>query len=186
MRSIIVGNGATVVNDLTHPENYRLFSFVVVVLTLALVGTLAGVGATVQNYRSRRRTAPRGTALAVATLLALSSGALLVAALPRPASGTDIGPEVLAQLPALTTPGFTFSQTEITVQAGDTVALRLENPHALPHSFDVDALNVHVPAEADTANLILFTPTQPGRYTYYCSVPGHRELGMEGTLIVAP
>ncbi len=32
----------------------------------------------------------------------------------------------------------------------------------------------------------LFTPTKPATYTFYCAVPGHKEAGMKGTLIVEP
>jgi uncharacterized cupredoxin-like copper-binding protein len=32
--------------------------------------------------------------------------------------------------------------------------------------------------------LVLFTPTTPGMYTFYYGVPGHRELGMHGMLVV--
>ena len=31
-----------------------------------------------------------------------------------------------------------------------------------------------------------FTPTEPGEYEYYCTVPGHKEAGMLGTLVVEP
>jgi uncharacterized cupredoxin-like copper-binding protein len=34
--------------------------------------------------------------------------------------------------------------------------------------------------------LALFTPTTTGTYSFYCGVPGHREAGMVGTLIVEP
>ncbi len=101
-------------------------------------------------------------------------------------AGAGVSPEVLAGLPAITTPGFKFEQTKLTAKAGETVALRLDNTHNAPHRFDVDALNVHVSAAPGQRSLILFKPTMPGTYTFYCGIPSHRELGMEGTLIVEP
>ena len=94
-------------------------------------------------------------------------------------------PKVLASLPAIGTPGMYFDPAEIKARAGETVALRLDNTHGAPHSFDIDELNVHAPA-AGQQSLIIFKPAQPGAYTFYCSVPGHREAGMVGTLVVAP
>ncbi|RIK29260.1 MAG: hypothetical protein DCC52_07570 [Chloroflexi bacterium] len=29
-----------------------------------------------------------------------------------------------------------------------------------------------------------FTAPAPGEYVFYCSIPGHAELGMHGTLVV--
>ena len=174
-----------VINDLMHPEAFDFFAFMVIFVALALVAVVAGIGATVQNYRSGERRAPRIMVPALAALATLCLGAILVGAIPREA-GAAVSAEVLAGLPPITVPGFKFEQTQLTAKAGDTVALRLENTHNALHSFDVDALNVHVSAAPGTQRLILFTPSTPGTYTFYCAVPGHRELGMEGTLIVEP
>ena len=39
-------------------------------------------------------------------------------------------------------------------------------------------------ATPGTSARVWFTPVQPGRYNFYCSVAGHRESGMIGTLVV--
>ena len=182
---IISGDPEIIIHDLTHPEAFHFFVVVLIAVAIGLVGIVAGIGATVQNYRSCERGTPRIMVPALATLAGLCLGAILIGAIPREA-GAAVSPDVLAGLPPVTTPGFKFEQTRLTAKAGETVALRLENTHNAPHSFDVDALKVHVPAAPGTQGLILFTPTTPGTYTFYCGVPGHRELGMEGTLIVEP
>ncbi len=182
---VIAGNSGPVVYDITHPAAFHSFAFMVVAVALALVGTVAGLGATLQNYRSAARRAPRGTVVALATLTGLCVGALLVGALPQAASA-GVSPEILAQLPAISTPEMHFDRSELKATVDQVVALRFDNTHVAPHSFDIDELNVHVPVASGKQGVVLFTPTQPGSYTFYCGVPGHREAGMVGTLIVEP
>lgn len=43
---------------------------------------------------------------------------------------------------------------------------------------------LHIAADAGTKALIEFTPEEAGEYTFYCTVEGHRQAGMEGKLIV--
>lgn len=59
---------------LPRPHETYMFSFGVLFLALAIVGTGAGIGATVQNYRGDERRAPRWLAAA----LALADGRLCV------------------------------------------------------------------------------------------------------------
>jgi uncharacterized cupredoxin-like copper-binding protein len=182
---VVVAKIDPVIYDLTHPESFHLFAYMLVAVALALVGFAGGIGAAIQNYRGASQVAPRGAGVALALLTGVCAGALLIGALPRE-SGASVSPELLAGLPAIITPGMHFDQAELTAKVGETVALRLENPHAAPHSFDIDELNVHVPASAGKQALVMFQPTQPGTYTFYCAVPGHREAGMEGKLVVTP
>ena len=61
-----------------------------------------------------------------------------------------------------------------------------ENPQTVPHDIAVEGNGVNEKGEVVqgggtsefSANL------QPGEYTFFCSVPGHREGGMEGKLTV--
>ncbi len=173
---------------LAHPEESFMFSFMLVFLALAIVGIGAGIGATAQNYRhaaDERRT-PRWLPFALTALAALCLGAIWVAAIPQPGASAGISPEMLAELPALTTEDFGFDQKVIRAKAGETVALRLDNRDPTGHSFDIDELSIHAPMTPGKSGLALFKPTQAGTYTFYCGVPGHREGGMVGRLVVEP
>jgi uncharacterized cupredoxin-like copper-binding protein len=44
--------------------------------------------------------------------------------------------------------------------------------------------SVHVSAAAGNEGAVVFTATEAGEYEFYCSVPGHKEAGMIGTLKV--
>lgn len=180
---VVAGNSGAVIYDLTHPKAYHPFAFMVVAVSFSLIGGVGGVWATIQNYRTPGRRAPRATAIGLAALAGLAGGALLMGAAPQPA-GSGVSPALLASLPAFRTPGMYFEQAALHATVGETVALRFENPHAAPHAFRVDELGVDVAIAPGEQGLILFKPEQPGSYTFYCSVPGHREAGMLGRLVV--
>ena len=43
---------------------------------------------------------------------------------------------------------------------------------------------LHIAAEGDEHGELVFEAIEPGEYVFYCSVPGHREAGMVGTIII--
>jgi hypothetical protein len=112
---------------------------------------VAGVAATVQNYRAAAEETTAGRLSRAGSRRwsdAGSAGALLIGAIPRSsaAAGTaGVSPETLATLPALGIDNFQFDNQELRVKAGELVALRLENRDDREHNFDIDELNVHVP-----------------------------------------
>lgn len=79
-----------------------------------------------------------------------------------------------------------FDKEELEADAG-RVAIVLENPSSVPHNVSIEGQGVE--QEGDTVGKggtsEVTVRVEPGTYTYFCSVPGHREGGMEGTLTVA-
>jgi hypothetical protein len=69
-----------------------------------------------------------------------------------------------------------------------TSAADFANTDTSIHHFDIDEFNVHVLMPPGKSNLALFTPTQPGTYTFYCQPHADKaaRTGMIGTLIVEP
>jgi uncharacterized cupredoxin-like copper-binding protein len=81
-----------------------------------------------------------------------------------------------------------FDPNSISAGTGESVTLNFENVGAVLHDFTIDDFNgerVHVEVQpGDSDSITLTMPDSAGEWYFYCSVPGHREAGMDGTLTV--
>lgn len=80
---------------------------------------------------------------------------------------------------------FEFDVENITVNKGDTVVINLTNDEGV-HDWVIDEFDAKTDV-LDTqgqTDSVSFVADQSGTFEYYCSVPGHRQLGMVGTLTV--
>jgi len=85
-----------------------------------------------------------------------------------------------------TTEGISYDEKSAQAPAG-AVTVSYDNMADIPHDVTIEdesgqelaATDVITGSTAETT-----VDLQPGNYTFYCSVPGHREQGMEGTLTV--
>jgi len=83
----------------------------------------------------------------------------------------------------VTARSFAFDPDEISVEPGEAIAIVLTSEDEL-HDFVIDEVDAHVSAAAGQTAVGGFQAAEPGRYAFYCSVAGHRDSGMEGTLVV--
>jgi uncharacterized cupredoxin-like copper-binding protein/mono/diheme cytochrome c family protein len=76
-----------------------------------------------------------------------------------------------------------FEPAEITIPANTDVPFTLPNDGAAAHNFSIDELGISIDLPpGSTEETVINAPA--GTYEYYCNVPGHKEAGMVGTLIV--
>lgn len=101
---------------------------------------------------------------------------------------------------------FSFTPAAITVPVGKPVTLTIKNSGVVEHDFGIQKISVrdvsmgheegmshdmgamdldlHVSTQPNGVSAITFTPTEAGEYEFFCTVPGHKEAGMIGKLIV--
>lgn len=84
----------------------------------------------------------------------------------------------------LKTTEFKFAPGTLSATAGAPVTITVDNSKGVvEHDFTLEEEGVHI--HADAGKTVSGTVELPaGTYTFFCSVPGHRAGGMEGTLEV--
>jgi uncharacterized cupredoxin-like copper-binding protein len=90
------------------------------------------------------------------------------------AGGLEVDADPTGQL------AFTTNKAQGT--AGD-ITIKMANKSGTPHDIVIDGKGKGQVVQ--NGGVSQFKASfQPGNYTFYCSVPGHRQAGMQGTLTV--
>ena len=78
-----------------------------------------------------------------------------------------------------------FEEDSAETTAG-AVTIELTNDSSVPHDVQIEGPDGDLGGTDETTggSVTGEVELEPGEYTFYCSVPGHREAGMEGTLTV--
>jgi nitrite reductase (NO-forming) len=75
---------------------------------------------------------------------------------------------------------------DLPANAGEMIRVVLVNGDGMPHDFAIPGLNAQtalVSTKAHTTDVV-FHASIAGEFVYYCTVAGHRQMGMEGRLLV--
>jgi plastocyanin len=102
---------------------------------------------------------------------------------PKPKASAT-GPGGTLQL-AASESALAFDKTSLTSKPGK-VTIDFDNPAALEHNVAIEQ-GGKIIAESETlakGETSVSAELAPGTYTYLCTIPGHAEAGMEGTLVV--
>ena len=77
-----------------------------------------------------------------------------------------------------------YEQTDVSATAG-SITIDFTNMSSLPHDVTIEGNGASGATDQITDSTTSTTvDLDPGTYTFFCSVDGHRAAGMEGTLTV--
>lgn len=163
-------------------------NFIALFVALYLLLVAAAISA-----RPRITSKALGVGLAVGLLSVGVAGALGAQAGMRPlheedhaedeAAGEDDGAVQLSDTAhVFVAVDIDYSEAPETIPAGEA-EIAIVNEGGILHNVVFEGADVKVEAQGGQAVSETFT-LEPGTYTYYCDVPGHRSSGMEGEVTV--
>jgi uncharacterized cupredoxin-like copper-binding protein len=101
-----------------------------------------------------------------------------------PAAGAALPPE---QVTIVGTDDFRMNPSTITVQAGQQLEVTFQNGGEILHDFTAQqglSKPVTIVEDGGQSGTATITYNKPGTYKFFCSQPGHDQLGMHGTITV--
>jgi plastocyanin len=107
---------------------------------------------------------------------------------PAPAPASSEGQSASSTLAVAANPEgqLKFDKSALSAKAGK-VTIDFTNMSSLGHNMTVESGSGKVEGSTPTfqgASKSVTLNLKPGTYKFFCSVPGHRQAGMEGTLTV--
>jgi plastocyanin len=118
-------------------------------------------------------------------ILALAAaGALVAGAVPVATAATAAKANVVHLSAPVS--GLRYTQKVVHAHAG-TIKIVFQNRSMLKHNVNVELGEKEFGKSATVthATTSFTVKLKAGKYNYYCSVPGHEDAGMHGTLIVS-
>jgi plastocyanin len=172
--------------DLTHPANTVAFLVTIVAIPAALAIMVGGVAAFFDVRRGRAAWTRNGragwvVAAVVGAVVGAASTSVIAGSASAGGGGVADAPTIAG---VITAENSKFVERALELKDGQVLGLFVINADGIAHAFDVDSLGIHVQLPADSTTAIAIKPTRPGRLEFYCSVPGHRDAGMAGTITV--
>jgi plastocyanin len=148
-------------------------------MTLPLLGLLAGVIA-LGGCGGSKNSSPSASTPATTTApsTATTTPSSTTAAPPAPSGALSLEANPEGQLK--------YNTSSLTAKAGK-VAIDFKNMSPLAHNVTVASAagtTVGATETFQSGSKTLTLNLKPGTYKFFCTVPGHRQAGMEGTLVV--
>lgn len=144
----------------------------------SLLALAAGIVA-LAGCGSSKETSSSASTPAVSTPATTSAATPTTTTSPAPASGS-------LSLAANPEGQLKYNTSTLTANAGK-VSIDFTNMSPLEHNVTLESSSHAVVGATPTfkgESKTLSVTLKPGTYKFYCSVPGHRMAGMEGTLVV--
>jgi len=142
--------------------------------TTAIVGLLAAAAFLISRGNQAAGTGvARGVAALALVVILVVAGVAAASASRTTTSGNAI---------VISATNARFSATTLTANHG-TVTVDFTNNDLFWHTFTVPALGVDIRAPVKGSRQVSFN-APPGTYEFFCSIPGHKQIGMKGTLII--
>ena len=123
----------------------------------------------------------------IAFVLALSAcggGSSSSSTTPAATGGGGAGGGSTVKISADPSGALKYEQTDVSATAG-SITIDFTNMSSLPHDVTIEGNGASGATDQITDSTTSTTvDLDPGTYTFFCSVDGHRAAGMEGTLTV--